>query len=218
MPGSITNSVKDNESNKFVLRSDNQVASAVDLGVTSSSTLPVSLYDKGGIPAEVDNSTHSLQIIDYEHHEIHAGSHFYHCDYDLSVTLNNVIEFVFITADTDKLPHLTFDVYSGAGVTIEFYAGASGITGGTTITPRNNRTDSAIASGVTLIRDPSVIASDGTRAAGFLAGAGRTSGFVNRDRELVLSRNTTYLVRITSLANSNSVSWCAEWYEHTDKS
>jgi hypothetical protein len=41
MPGSITNSVKDNESNKFVLRSDNQVASAVEIGFDVSNPLPV---------------------------------------------------------------------------------------------------------------------------------------------------------------------------------
>jgi len=28
----------------------------------------------------IDNSTHSLQTVDYEHHEIHGGSHYYFSD------------------------------------------------------------------------------------------------------------------------------------------
>lgn len=39
----------------------------------------------------------------------------------------------------------------------------------------------------------------------------------NMDLSLTgIETNQTYLVRITSLANSNDISWCVDWYEHTN--
>lgn len=33
-------------------------------------------------PVRLDSSTESLQTVDYSHHEIHSGSHFFYFDYD----------------------------------------------------------------------------------------------------------------------------------------
>jgi len=164
----------------------------------------------------IDSSTSDIITILEEHHEIHEGDHYNYCDYQLNNGVNDIIEFVMTTPNTDKLIHFTFEAYSNQGITIELYAGVSGITGGTPIIPRNNRTDSSNVSGVILVKDPINIEKDGIRAQGYLAGAGRDSGIAKRNNELILTKNTSYLVRITSLANSNSISWCAEWYEHTD--
>jgi len=168
-------------------------------------------------PISIDSSTHAINAITYEHHEIHGGSHYNYCDYLAATGSGTVIEFIFTTPNTTKWVHLTFDVFSATGATIQLYEGTSGITGGTPITPRNNNRNSSNTSDVTLLKDPSAITSDGARAAGFLAGAGRNSGFVARDKEYILAQNQTYMVRITSTAASNAISWCAEWYEHTDK-
>jgi hypothetical protein len=185
--------------------------------VNSENPLPVTLFDEGGISASVDDSTETLQTIEYEHHEIHSGSHFNYCDYQTGVALNGTIEFVMTVPDTTEWPHLAFLVYSSTGALLELYEGTTGVSGGTSITPRNNNRNSSHASTVTLVKDPASITSDGTRASGYVAGAGRTAGFAERNRELVLKRNTAYLVRITSTASSNTISWCAEWYEHIDK-
>jgi len=165
----------------------------------------------------VDNSTNSTNSILYEHHEIHSGSHFNYCDYALNQAVSVEIEFVLVTPNSDKWTHFTFEVTASEGATIELYEGSSGITGGASITPRNNNRNSSKASTVTITKDPTSITSDGIKAAGFIAGGTRTSGLVGRDKENILKANETYLVRITSLANSNDISWCAEWYEHTDK-
>jgi hypothetical protein len=79
----------------------------------------------------------------------------------------------------------------------------------------NNRA-SIKTSAVVMLQDPAIV-SDGTRAAGFLAGGGRVAGFADRSKETVLNRNTTYILRITSTSSQNRISWCAEWYEHTAK-
>ena len=165
----------------------------------------------------IDPSTNSIQVVDYEHHEIHGGDHYFYCDYALNQSGSAVIDFIFVSPDTDKNPHLTFSMGASEGATMELYKGASGITGGTSITPVNNNGNSANTSAVVLTKDPSAITSDGTRAAGYVAGGGRTAGAVSRSNEIVLDRNATYLVRISSLATSNDIGWRAEWYEHTAK-
>jgi hypothetical protein len=99
-------------------------------------------------------------------------------------------------------------------MTIELYEGSTAIVGGTPVIPRNNERESITVSGMTVLRDPTSITA-GFRADGFLAGAGRTAGFAERGRENVLARNTSYLFRMTGLSNSNNVSWCFDWYEHT---
>lgn len=202
-----------------------------DVSVNSNTQLKTTTYHEDGTAGQlitgikkeagkdgIDSSTNTLQIIDYEHHEIHSGSHYNYCDYSAnSLASGAIIEFLMTTPNTTEWTHLAFEVYSATGCTIELFEGASGIVGGTTITPRNNNRNSSNTSNVSLIRDPTSIASDGVRAAGFLAGAGRSSGFADRSKENILKQNTTYLVRITSTAAQNRISWCAEWYEHTDK-
>lgn len=199
----VSSSIKDTNGNEALVNNDGQ--------------LKTTLYDEGGIPISVDDSTETLQVIEYEHHEIHSGSHYNYCDYSLNESSGNTIELVITQPDTAKWAHVTFEFYASEGATIELYEGTSGVTGGTTITPRNNNRNSINTSVLTIIKDPAAITTDGTRAAGFLAGGGRTAGFSSRDKENVLKQNTSYLIRITSLAVSNDISWCGEWYEHTDK-
>jgi len=175
------------------------------------------LTDKDGRIASLDRATWAQNIISYEHHEIHAGSHFNICDYDVGLGSGVEIEFIVTTPDTTKLAHLTFSIFSSTGARVDIYEGASGITGGNAVIPRNNNRSSTNTSVMTVVKDPSAITSDGTFAAGYLAGAGRTAGFANRENEYVLKQNETYLLRITTTASSNNVSWCFEWYEHTDK-
>jgi hypothetical protein len=163
--------------------------------------------------AKVDSMTDTLQIIEYEHHEIHSGSHFTISDYDTSVALNETLEFIVTTPDSLKWAHMTIGFASTLGATLDVYEGASNVVEGTSVTPKNNNRNSDTASVLTIIADPTSI-TDGTKILGFMAGAGRTAGFVSRDREIILKQDTTYLFRFTSLANSNAWSYVGEWYEH----
>ena len=168
------------------------------------------------VDIRLDSSTDTMQIIEYEHHEIHAKAHYNFCDYELNKAADYIIDFVMTAPDTLKEPHLTFELYASEGATLELYEGTV-FTGGTVIEPRNNNRRLPLeVSTVGLVRDPT-ISNDGMRAAGFLAGGTRTAVFTKRSKENILGQNTSYLVRITGLANANNISWCAEWYEHTSK-
>lgn len=174
------------------------------------------LFNSLGHEFGQDISTGSFQIISYEHKEIHNGSHFNYCDFVLGAAVDSVIEFILQTPDTTSWVHFSFVVNSSAGITVELFEGASGITGGTSISPRNNNRNSTNTADITIIKDPSGITSDGTRAAGYVSGANKSTGFIKRENEHVLKQNETYLTRITSLDNGNDIGWCAEWYEHVD--
>ncbi len=164
----------------------------------------------------IDASTETLQGIDYEHHEIHAGSHYFIADYALNQASGAVINLTVQTPDTAAWAHMIFEIGSSAGARIEIYEGTTGISAGAVLTPRNNHRNSTNTSGLTILQNPTIV-SDGTRIAGFLAGGSKQPGIAERSRELVLKQNTTYLFRITSLAVSNDIAWAAEWYEHTNK-
>jgi len=166
----------------------------------------------------VDAATLSLQTVDYEHHEVHSGSHFQICNYALNQAADATIEFIIEVPDTTKWPHWVFAFTGSQGATLQIYENPTGIVGGTEITPLNNNFNSDNTSTLTITKDPTSIDGDGTLLPiAFLAGGTRQSGFDTRSRENILKQGTTYLFRITSLAVSNDISWCAQWYEHTNK-
>ena len=164
-----------------------------------------------------DETTRSVNTIGYEHHEIHSGSHYFICDYDSSIAINETIQFVVTTPNTTKWTHLILDFSSTLGCSLDIYEGSSSVVGGSPATPINNNRNSLNTSSLTIIKDPTSL-TDGTKIAGYLAGANKTGGASEREREIILKQNTTYLFRFTSLSNGNAISFCGEWYEHTNKS
>jgi hypothetical protein len=172
------------------------------------------------VPLGVDRSTWTLQTIDYEHHEIHAGSHFFLASYT-TLASGASATFVVTTPNTTKWAHMVFVVEGTLATSFAVHEGSSGVTGGTAETPINSNRNSATTSTLAILCDPDV-ASLGTQLMGFSAGTGTVPsqaapGSADRSHEIVLKQNATYTFRITSGANGNVVSWQANWYEHTDK-
>ena len=167
-------------------------------------------------PLRLDSSTHSAQIVDYEHHEIHSGSHYFVAGQETEASAAT-IEFIVVTPDSTSWSHMTFEIVGSGDTTFAIYEGASGITGGSSTTPLNNNRNSANTSGLTLTKDPTSITSDGTLIYEQRVGSNRQAGLLGRGQEIILKQDETYLFRVTSNAASNNISYKAEWYEHTDK-
>jgi len=169
----------------------------------------------------IDASTNSLQIVDYAHHEIHGGSHYYVKSYD-ELGSTDTVEFVITIPNTTTWAHLLFSLESTGETQIDIYEGASGVSGGTTVTPINNNRNSVSTSVLTIVKDPTSITSDGTLISASLVGIASTpsktlGGEVGREDEIILKQNETYLIRVTSNSNDNNVDYKANWYEHADK-
>lgn len=163
---------------------------------------------------QIDKGSLSIVQVGLEHNKIHDGEHFFIADYlTTGFDLNDTLEFVLTTPNTTNWGHLTFMFNSSLGSTLEVFEGASSVVGGTAVTPLNNNRNSATASVISVVKDPSSITT-GTRIAGFLAGGNRNAGFIMRENENILKQNTKYLFRFKSLVNSNSLGFIGEWYEN----
>jgi hypothetical protein len=164
-----------------------------------------------------DNATATGITVSLEENKVHDGDHFFFADYKLGNGTGVVVQFVITTADDIKWPHVIFEVASGQGATIELYRDPTGVTGGTPVTPINNNGNETTVSNMTVLQDPTSITDLGTRVAGFVSGSSRRAGVIERETELILKQNTSYVFVVTSLAVSNDISWIAEWYEHANR-
>ena len=175
-------------------------------------------------PLRSDSSTWALETIDYEHHEIHAGSHFEYSGYQ-SIATDGYLDFCVRTEDSTKESHIVWDVRSNGGLTIECYENpVCTFTTGTMLTAINNNRNSTTVSGwqnfATSAAVSAVIAT-GTKIYSESSGAGGNTnqslpGLASRNSEFVLKTNSDYVWRITSLTTA-TVGYLANWYEHTPK-
>ena len=193
-------------------------------GVPAVATAAV-LYgriDSGMVrPLRIDASTHSLQVIDYAHHEIHGGSHYYVQGF-LQLDDEDTHYIKLVTPNTAKWSHFIFNIQSTGICTSYLDEDATGgMTGGAGVTPINNNRNSAKTSGVTLTSGVTNATGYTTRlendmwgAAGFKESIG---GGSSREDELILKQNTVYLRTFISGADDNIIQFKASWYEHTCK-
>jgi len=164
----------------------------------------------------IDAMTETLQTIEYEHHEIHSGSHYIICGYQ-SFSNAASTDFALVTPDSDTWTHMTFQIEGTSAVIVEVYEDSDFDGDGTSVISINNNRNSDNITGMTITNDPT-INDDGTLIYSQYKGANKSAGFVNRDREIILKQNTKYIFRITNGSTiTNIITWCGEWYEHTNK-
>lgn len=169
----------------------------------------------------LDASTHGLLTIDYVHHEIHAGSHFYVTGHTILAD-EGILRVKLVTPDSAAFAHFRWGISSSGILQTSLYEDASGgMAGGAGVTIFNNNRNSAKVSGLILTSGVAAADTAGTLiddakwgTTGFKVNIG---GGASRDDEIVLKRNTTYLRVFTSGAADNIVQFRASWYEHTDR-
>ena len=168
-----------------------------------------------------DKSTLVPIGINYEHHEIHNGSHFFYQNFaELDDGIS--IDFGILPPANNKETHFVFEIQAQATFTFQYYEASTITWDGTPITALNNdRNSSAVSNWAQFELNPTIVAVGNLLGAALLGNAtspiNRIPGGGERDREMILKQNTAYLFRITSGADGNNVSWLAEWYEHTRK-
>ena len=169
----------------------------------------------------IDASTNVLNVIDYVHHEIHDGSHYYIQGF---AELNNLgtLYIKLVTPNTGKWAHFLYSITSSGICTSYFDEDAvGGMTGGSGVIPINNNRNSSNLSALVFTSGVSVATSYTKRlesskwgAAGFKETVGGGTG---REDELILKQNTTYLRSFVSGADNNIIQFKASWYEHSDR-
>jgi len=167
---------------------------------------------------QIEPTTNSVKTIDYSHAELHAGEHYYYTD---AVELDSaaVQNYLITTPNTTKWAHFTF-LSTGSAVTqVELFEAADR-TGTTLQTVLNNNRNSVNTAGVTIHKDYSGGATDGTRIYFHKSGSATnqsSSGAASRnEQEIDLKQNTKYILRVTSGTNDNLTNTALYWYEHTN--
>jgi hypothetical protein len=182
------------------------------------------LYDSvTGNEIGIDDSTGTIQTIDYEHHEVHSGSHFFVVSYaDLSI--NEVLQFTWQMPNTTKWCHWKFKLDTESETLWQVYEGGS-ITNAlaNAVTPLNSNRNSGTASGTTMRYEvhANTAAADTdvtptTLIMSGISGAGRNSGNDEQPHELVLKQNELYVLRATANA-AGYIDFNMQWYEHTNE-
>ena len=184
------------------------------------------LYDSvTGNEIGIDDSTASIQTIEYEHHEIHSGSHYFVVGYqDLSI--NNVLQFTWQMPDTTKWIHWSWNISTESETLWQVYEGATINNAlANTITPLNSNRNSANTSDTTMkyevhanlaAADTDVTISANNLIESGISGAGKDGGEASRNHEIVLDQNGLYVLRATANA-AGFINFDMQWYEHTDK-
>ena len=170
-----------------------------------------------GASAKLDASTNVLTTIDYAHHEIHGGSHFFTGNFTLLANAQ-VYNIIFITPDTLKYSHMIFELATQAEAMFNYYEGVTVSANGTALAmfDRNRTTDNT--PGTTFYHTPTIATTGVEFGAGIFGSGNKIGGQLRDSNEIILKPNTIYLLRITNNTSvSNWLDWQFDWYEHTNK-
>jgi len=175
----------------------------------------------GGIAAlKYDIATQSLQVVDYTHHEIHSGSHFFYFDYDADVDTSAPKYYRITTPNTTAWAHFILNIYSEGVGKWELFENPTVNAAGTTATTFNNNRNSATTAGVAVAYD-ATSSGDGTLIRTWRTGSGtsaptRVGSSSRSDEELILKQNEDYFLKFTPDADNAKTKVEMEWYEHTN--
>lgn len=161
----------------------------------------------------IDSITRHLATITHVHHTIHEGNHFFVRDF---VDLGNgaTRDMLLITPNTAKLVHLIIAIEHELEGSVKIYEGTVTSADGIAITTINRNRNSSGTPGLVVTHTPTV-SSAGTLLEQDQKGSAKKFGAEGRDaEELLLKRNTKYLLRMTNeTANNNLFNWTLDWYE-----
>ena len=170
-----------------------------------------------------DATTNAITTITYEHHELHAGSHFTF-SIDSTVGDADTLGLLIITPNTTKWAHMVFSVQGALDTRFEIFETNTATPGSTRPAYNNDRNSATV--NTTLVKNVAVVGgADGTKIFrshfGVDSGLGanrKTGGGSDRaGQEWILKQNTQYMIAIISATAGNVVSLALNWYEHTNK-
>lgn len=176
--------------------------------------------NKGYVRLKADSSTSVLTTIDYGHHEIHAGSHYFvqGVDYDFDKG-DSLVFSTCVPDDGTKDIHMLFEI-SSSGICSVLVTESDSTSGGTLITPKNNNRNSSKTSILTLRFQPTIQSIGDTllQAGWGASGQGNNPGFGGasaRDDEIILKNDTCTTWWFRSGTDNSTITYRGSWYEHT---
>jgi len=170
-------------------------------------------------PARMDASTHSIQTLSYEHHEIHAGSSYFHKE-AYGVAKNATIDHLIVTPASSAFAHMVISVENTTSLVDVYLYKDTITTDDGAVDDIHNRNQNYPDANTTEIYTTPTTSAVGTMLWSVALGAGKNlpGGSVRDSEELVLEQNNKYLLRITEPnVAPTTVNIAFDFYEHTDK-
>jgi hypothetical protein len=213
---------------------------ALEALVGSYQAVPIAgmISDTVARNALVDASSHALEVITHEHHEIHDAASFT-CHFTNDCTNTGEMTIIaFKTSNTTKWLHVVAEASSSAGAYLAIYENSDlDLDEGTALTVFNRNRNSSVVSTVLSLATPAVAGQatsfNETQAAGatlsvatelyrWYMGAATAGGdAAGESRELaefVLKQNTQYAFVVVSTSDDNNThNIVLSWYENEDR-
>ena len=177
-------------------------------------------------PPRIDAQTRAWNTIDYAHHEIHAGSHYYVAGSMAALPTATNLDFLWVVPDNTKWPHALWSLESNVELTMSMYESVTTSADGNAATVFNNNRNSLnsnIVGGFMSAALNSGALGDGSDG-GILVwqakvGAGKKiGGAAGRNHEFIGKQNSKYWFRINNGSGGTGwVNYDFNWYEHTDE-
>ena len=176
--------------------------------------------------ASIDGATNTLQTIEYEHHEIHSGSHYFVVGYLDIPGANDVLDMTWQMPNTAKWIHWTWSIQTESAVLWQIYEGVVATNAlANTMPIYNSNRNSSNTSGTTLkyeiqadlaTADADTAVGSATLLKSGKVGDNQTGGQAKRESEMVMKQNSLYLLRAQA-TGAGYINFEMEWYEHSDK-
>ena len=156
----------------------------------------------------VDASTWTLQTIEYEHHEIHSGSHYF-LEGHATLASAAVLRVKLVTPAGTKYSHFTWEIGSSTILTTDFYEGASGgmASGSRAVIHANNRNKNCWSGSHTGADDQATVLTDSTQAWTVDALIGMQVFNQTDGSSAFITDNTANTVTVAALAGGTGNDW-----------
>lgn len=170
-----------------------------------------------------DGYTRGLLKVDYAHHEVHDGNHYFIRDV-VDQAINTVYDLQITVPSGDKWPHMLWTINAEAEVDFYVYEGVTIVNAGTTVPSVNSNRNSLNTSILTIKSQVNSSVGDAnadTATAGATeighqkAGDKNTMGFSDREHEIILRADVDYCFRCV-FTKAAYVAFDLNWYEHTN--
>jgi len=177
-------------------------------------------YDKDNAlwqPLRIDRSSRAMETIDYRHHEIHNGNHFFvQGQTDVTGAATN-FDVLIIVPNTTSWPHAFFHIRTEDEFVIVLYEGTTVSANGVALAEVDNNRNTANTAGGTTFFGPTVTTTGTSILSSKTGSAGSFGGQSQLEYEIILAQNTNYLFRLTkSGAGTHWIDFKLEWYEHAE--
>ena len=154
--------------------------------------------------------------IDYAHHKIHEGDHYKSGYQSTALDTGDTINLLFTTPNTDKQMHFTLTSQTTGQATVQFFRSPTVTTEGTATTKFNRNENSSNISEM-IVKHTNVISSNGNKISekwigsdGFKESSGGTT---RGNSEIILMKNTQYLILLTAESDGMKGAIGGDWYE-----